>query len=123
MSDVRCDEMEVVDDRIDEVISTKTELEAPSSNIDVMYSTKIAEDMFEVNMDFVFQIKNDDVSVMKFHAPYVLKYSLEKYERYGEQCIINSALNETQSDAFQRLYFPTVAYFMYKLKYLTRKVH
>lgn len=103
MENVRCDVYEKVEEIINSKEISKEFQSTPSCEIDVFYTTELANDDFLVNIVFTATIKDGDVSVADIKAPYRLTYTLEKYKKYGKQKLVEGAFREMEMDGITRI--------------------
>ncbi|MCI9292656.1 MAG: hypothetical protein HFF02_05090 [Erysipelotrichaceae bacterium] len=118
MIKVHYDELEALPDELDETKFVKETFKNPCCNIDVTYTWKICGSCVQINLRYEVQIKDGETNVLRYCAPYLLRYSKDKYDEYGLKTIAESAGNETQKDAMSRLMFPIMAYFQTKISFL-----
>ena len=104
MIKVHYDELEALPDELDETKFVKETFKNPCCNIDVTYTWKICGSCVQINLRYEVQIKDGETNVLRYCAPYLLRYSKDKYDEYGLK--------------MSRLMFPIMAYFQTKVSFL-----
>ncbi len=90
MIKVHYDELEALPDELDETKFVKETFKNPCCNIDVTYTWKICGSCVQINLRYEVQIKDGETNVLRYCAPYLLRYSKDKYDEYGLKTIAES---------------------------------
>lgn len=121
MVDVRCDELEVGEG----VLTTgeeRSDYENLSCCLDVEYKHSLSK-CLRLVLTFFIKIKNDDADIIVYSIPFTLTYSLKKYQEFGLDVILKSAVNEVGNEAFEEFHLIVSMYFLKRMELEGRRFH